>query len=228
MNTHIIAIATYGSHRVKHPHTGQMVSAYKLGYTSVASAVLLALYRNQAQDVSSKHASYHYVQVHAEVTVRHGYILLKVSDDELTRAEAITIQSHRPAVYRWLDGAWHELPSSRSADYQPLAGRSGPNFNPTSLLIATATGGKETATVGVITAEKSQREGQREAWRWLPCNPICTNLRRKVSLGLLRTKKGYRSPMTTIAELGETMQGLLTTKANQLAKKRALSNGSVW
>ena len=43
MNTHIIAIATYGSHRVKHPHTGQMVSAHKLGYTSAASAVLLAL-----------------------------------------------------------------------------------------------------------------------------------------------------------------------------------------
>jgi hypothetical protein len=70
-------------------------------------------------------------------------------------------------VYRWLDGAWHELPSIRSANYQPVTGRSGPNFNPTSLLIATTGGGKESATVGVITAEKSQREGQREAWWWL-------------------------------------------------------------
>lgn len=167
MDSHVIALSSYGSHRVKHPQTGQMVSAYKLGYTSAASAVLLALYGDQARDVSSKHASYHYIQVDAEVTVRHGYILLKLTDDQLTRAESITIQTHHPAVYRWLDGAWHELPSIRSADYQPVIGRSGPNFNPTSLLIATTSGGKETATVGVITAEKSQREGQREAWWWL-------------------------------------------------------------
>ncbi|MAS35386.1 MAG: hypothetical protein CL610_15355 [Anaerolineaceae bacterium] len=144
-----------------------MVSAYKLGYTSAASAVLLALYDDRARDVSSKHASYHYLQVDGEVTVRQGYILLKVSDDELTRAESIAIQSHRPAVYRWLGGAWHELPSIRSADYQPVNERSGPNFNPTSLLIGTTGGSKETATVGVITAEKSQRSENDTPWWWL-------------------------------------------------------------
>ena len=32
--------------------------------------------------------------------------------------------------------------------------------------------------------------------------------------------------MTTITELAETMQTLLTTKANELAKKQALSSGS--
>ena len=36
----IIALSTYGSQRVKHPHTGQMISAYKMGYTSAASAGL--------------------------------------------------------------------------------------------------------------------------------------------------------------------------------------------
>jgi len=164
MNTHIIAIATYGSHRVKHPHTGQMVSAHKLGYTSVASAVLLALYGQQAQDVSSKHASYHYVQIHAEVTVRHGYILLKVSDDQLTRAEAITIQSHRPAVYRWMDGAWQEFPNIRSAQYQPVSSHSGPNFNPTGMLIVLASTGEAEAG---ITVEKSQRGENDTPWWWI-------------------------------------------------------------
>ena len=167
MNTHIIAIATYGSHRVKHPHTGQMVSAYKLGYTSAASAVLLALYRDQAQDVSSKHASYHYVQIHAEVTVRHGYILLKVSDDELTRAEAITIQNHRPAVYRWLYGAWQEFPNIRSAQYQPIISHSGPNFNPTGMRIVSASTGEAEAAVAGITVEKSQRSENDTPWWWL-------------------------------------------------------------
>ncbi len=106
----LIAIDTYGSQRVKHPHTGQRVSAYKMGYSSAASVVLLALYGDKARDVSSKQASYHYIQVDAEVTVRHGHILLKVTDAELAQAEALTRQSHRPAVYRWQDGAWFEFP----------------------------------------------------------------------------------------------------------------------
>ena len=42
---HTIAVSTYGSHRVSHPTTKQKVSAYKLGYTGAARAVLLALLR---------------------------------------------------------------------------------------------------------------------------------------------------------------------------------------
>lgn len=167
MNEHIIAIATYGSHRVKHPQTGQMVSAYKLGYTSAASAVLLALYGGQARDISSKHASYHYIQVDTEVTVRHGYILLKVTDDQLTWAESITIQTQRPAVYRWLAGAWQEFPNSRSAEYQPVVSQSGPTFNPTGMLIVSASTGDAEAAIAGITAEKSQRSEHDTPWWWL-------------------------------------------------------------
>ncbi|MBZ0294219.1 MAG: hypothetical protein K8L99_16775 [Anaerolineae bacterium] len=167
MDNNVTAISSYGSHRVKHPQTGQMVSAYKIGYTSAASAVLLALYGDRARDISSKHASYHYIQVDAEVTVRHGYILLKVTDDELTRAEAITIQSHRPAVYRWIDGAWQEFPNSRSAEYQPVVSQSGPNFNPTGMLIVSASTGEAEAAITGITAEKSQRSEHDTPWWWL-------------------------------------------------------------
>ena len=166
-NLHVLAVHTYGSHRVKHPQTGQTVSAYKLGYTSAASAVLLALYRNQAQDVSSRHASYHYVQIRADVNVRHGYILLKVSDDELTRAEAVTIQSHRPAVYRWLDGGWQELPNLRSAHYQPVDRYAGPDFNPTGMQIVSASSGEAEAAVSGITVEKSQRSENDTPWWWI-------------------------------------------------------------
>ncbi|MBZ0275289.1 MAG: hypothetical protein K8I60_04055, partial [Anaerolineae bacterium] len=167
MNEHLIAIDSYGSHRVKDPHTGQMVSAYKMGYSSAASSVLLALYGERARDVSSKHASYHYIQVEAEVTIRHGYLLLKVTDDELIRAEAITIQSHRPAVYRWLNGAWQEFPHLRQPEYTPLAGRSGPNFNPTGLRITAASTGEAEAAVAGITVEKSQRSERDTPWWWL-------------------------------------------------------------
>lgn len=167
MSEHIIAIASYGSHRVKHPQTGQTISAYKMGYSSAASAVLLALYGSRARDVSSKQASYHYIQINAEVTIRHGYILLKVSDTELAQVEALTRQTHRPAVYRWLDGAWYELPSQLSADYQPPVGRSGPNFNPIGMQMVSASTGEIEAAIAGIVVEKSQRSANDTPWYWL-------------------------------------------------------------
>jgi len=167
MTTHIIAISSYGSHRVKNRHTKQTVSAYKIGYSSAASAVLLALYGDRARDVSSKQASYHYIQIDAEVTVRHGYILLKVSGSELASVEAITRQMHRPAVYRWHDDAWTEFPNLKSPDYAPVIGRSGPGFNPTGMRIVAAATGEAEAAVSGILVEKSQRNPNEKAWYWL-------------------------------------------------------------
>ena len=166
MNT-ILALHTYGSQRVKHPHTKQTVSAYKIGYTSAASAVLLALYGDQARDVSSKQASYHYVQIDAEVTVRHGHILLKVNAGELAKSEAITRRVHRPAVYRWQDDAWQEFPSLNQPDYTPIIGRSGPNFNPMGMLIVSASSGEAEAALQGITVEKSQRSPSDTPWWWI-------------------------------------------------------------
>lgn len=163
----IVAISSYGSHRVKNRHTGKTVSAYKIGYSSAASAVLMALYGDRARDVSSKQASYHYIQIDAEVTVRHGYILLKVSDVELASAEAITRQTHRPAVYRWQDNAWVEFPSLKSPDYAPVIGRSGPGFNPTGMRIVAAATGEAEAAVSGILVEKTQRSASDTPWFWL-------------------------------------------------------------
>ncbi|MEQ8675314.1 MAG: hypothetical protein RLP44_01500 [Aggregatilineales bacterium] len=167
MINHIIGIHTYGSHRVKHPQTKQTISAYKIGYTSAASAVLLELYGDQARDVSSKQASYHYIQIDAEVTIRHGYILLKITDEELAQAETITRKVHRPAVYRWQKNGWHEFPSLNQPDYAPIIGRSGPDFNPTGMLIVSASSGEAEAAINGITIEKSQRDPNEKAWHWL-------------------------------------------------------------
>jgi hypothetical protein len=163
----VLAISTYGAQRVKHPHTGQMISAYKMGYSSAASAVLLALYGDKARNVSSKQASYHYIQMDGDVVVRHGYILLKVRDEMLRQAETITRSYQRAAVFLWRGGKWQELPSSRQADYSEPLPRSGPDFNPSSLrLVDAASGEKETAVEG-ITIEKSQRDSNEKAWFWI-------------------------------------------------------------
>jgi hypothetical protein len=163
----ILAIATYGAQRVKHPQTQKMISAHKMGYSSAASAVLLALYGDKARDVSSKQASYHYIQVDGDVVVRHGYILLKVSSDLLRQAETITRRSHRAAVFLWRDGKWRELPTSRQPEHTEPLSRSGPDFNPSSLrLVDPASGEKDAAVEGVIV-EKSQRNPNEKAWFWI-------------------------------------------------------------
>lgn len=167
MTDHIIAIHTYGSNRVKSRFTGQTVSAYKQGYTTASSAVLLELYGNKARDVSSKHASYHYIEIDAEITVRRGHLLLKVTDAELVQAEAITRQVHRSAVYRWQDNCWLEFPSLTHNDYTPIIGRSGPTFNPTGLRIVVASTGEAESAIDGITVEVSQRSESDTPWHWI-------------------------------------------------------------
>jgi len=165
--THILAIHTYGSQRVKAPGTNQTVSAYKIGYSSAACEVLLALYGAKARDVSSPHASYRYVQIGGETTVRHGYLLLNVTAEELARAEAVTRQHQRAAVYLWQADCWLELPHGRNPAYAESASRSGPGFNPSGFRpVAPSTGEKEAAVEG-IRAEKSQRSPQERPWWWL-------------------------------------------------------------
>lgn len=165
--THILAVHTYGSQRVKAPGTNQTVSAYKIGYTSAACETLLALYGAKARDVSSPHTSYRYVQIDGETTVRHGYLLLNVTADELARAEAVTRQHHRAAVYLWQTERWLELPHGRNPAYAESAARSGPSFNPSGFRpVAPSTGEKEAAVKG-IRAEKSQRSPQERPWWWL-------------------------------------------------------------
>lgn len=164
---HILAVHTYGSQRVKQPGTNQMVSAYKIGYTSAACETLLALYGAKARDVSSPQASYRYVQIEGETTVRHGYLLLNVTVEELARAEAVTRRSHRAAVFVWRDDRWLELPNSRDKSYAEPLSRSGPGFNPSGFRpVAPSTGEKEAAVEG-IRAEKSQRSPQERPWWWL-------------------------------------------------------------
>jgi hypothetical protein len=42
--------------------------------------------------------------------------------------------------------------------------------------------------------------------------------------GFTTTKKGSASPMTTIPEVAQAMQTLLTSRADELAKKQGLSS----
>ena len=147
---HILAVHTYGSQRLKRPGTNQMVSAYKIGYSSAACEVLLALYGTKACDVSSSQASYRYVQIEGDTSVRHGYLLLSVATNKLTQAEVVTRRHHRAAVFLWREDKWLELPNSQDYGYIEPVGRSGPSFNPSGFRpVSPSTGEKGTAVEGI-------------------------------------------------------------------------------
>ena len=164
---HILAVHTHGSQRVKNPRTKTMISAYKIGYSSAACETLLTLYGAKARDVSSAHASYRYVQIDGDTSVRHGYLLLDVTAEGLAHAEVVTRRYHRADVFLWRESKWLELPNNSSTNYiEPIA-HSGPNFDPSGYRpVSPTTGEKEVAVEG-IHAEKSQRDPQERPWWWL-------------------------------------------------------------
>ena len=164
MSDHVLAIATYGSQRVKHPRTGQLISAYKIGYSTAAADVLLAVCPT-AEDVSSRHASYRYVRL-ADATIRHGYLLVKVSAEALSQAETLTRQTYRAGVFLWRDDNWWSLPNEEN-DYAEPIPHSGPSFNPAGLLALSAETGERESAVSGIQIERSQRDGGSEPWWWI-------------------------------------------------------------
>ena len=207
--TCIAAIETYRSQRVKDPRFGRLVSAYKMGYMSAAPDTLLALYGTRARDVSSRQASYRYVALEGDVTVRHGYLLVKLNADELARAERVTRQFERAAVYLWREGQWHEFPTRRTPDYTPIAGRAGPDFDPAGYrAVSPATGEKDAAVEG-IRAEKSQRSPDEKPWWWLSGDtyPHRETLRRYGARFSKRRKAWYFIGH----ELPPALQSLVTT-----------------
>jgi hypothetical protein len=164
---HIIAIDTYGAQRVTDPNTKKLVSAYKLGYTSAVTAVLLALYETNARDVSPKQASYRYLKIDNEVVVRHGHILLTLTADELAKTEQVTRQSHRAGVFLWRDQKWHTFPDSTHADFTEPGYRSGPTFDPTGFRPPSPLTGERESIITGIVVERSQREEGGKVWWWL-------------------------------------------------------------
>jgi hypothetical protein len=148
--------------------------------------------------------------------VRHGYLLLKLTAEELARAEAVTRQSRRAAVYRWHDQGWLEFPHGRNPAYSDLIGRSGPDFDPSGYRPVSPTiGEKETAVEG-IRVEKSQRSPTEKPWFWLlrETYPHREILKRYGARFSGRRKAWYYIGW----ELPEAIQQLITASADATSK----------
>jgi hypothetical protein len=171
---YLIAVETYGSQRVRAPASGAMVSAYKLGYSTVGKAVLLKLYGSQTLDVTSRHTSYHYVHISGATCVHHGYLLLALTEAEFTQVKQITRQhpAQRTGIWWWHDQQWRHFPYANAphgeAEFALPVGRTGPNFDPTRLHPISPSSGEQVATVQGIQAEYSQHSPDEPGWWWLP------------------------------------------------------------
>lgn len=157
--SHLVAVHTYGAQQVTDPQTGARVSAQKIGYSGGTSAILRAILGDQVRDVTSKRASYHYLQINAQVHIRQGFILFRLSDDDLSRIEQIARQHAHSRAYRWREDRWYHLPTQRNADYA-LAVSGSPPFTPVGMS-ATPTDGQ------TIVIEKRQHDPNKTPWWWL-------------------------------------------------------------
>ena len=166
MSSHLISISTYGKNRIQNSKTKQKVSAHKIGYSGAAAPVLLALFGGSARDVSSPRASYRYIQIDPKVPVKKGYLLLRLTDDEVQTVENITRSAPYSRVFLWRDDQWWVFPNDRDAEYVAPLG-SCPQFDGTGLrAISPSTGEKETAVKGIVV-EKSQLNPDKLPWYWL-------------------------------------------------------------
>lgn len=169
MKRSLVAIGTYGSHRVKGAGSHKGISAYKIGYTGATAQALLAVFKDQSRDVASKRASYHYIHIDQHVQVKQDFILLRLTEAESQIVAQITRNSTYSSVYLWRDGLWLTFPNVSQADFHtPVSGF--PRFEGTGLQ-GTQPGNPDTpAKSSGILVERSQRDPNKEAWFWLSGN----------------------------------------------------------
>jgi len=173
---HLIAIETYGSQRVRAPASGAiakltegMVSAFKIGYSTVGRAVLLDLYGSRALDVTSKHASYHYVSLEGDVSAHNGYLLLALTEEEFERVKQITRvhPSRRTGIFWWHENQWWHFPYKDEGDFSRAMNRTGPSIDPTRYRVVSPSSGEKVSAVEGIRAEYSQHSPHEPGWWWL-------------------------------------------------------------
>ena len=165
---HLIAVETYGSQRVRAPASGAMVSAYKIGFSTVGRAVLLALYGSRALDVTSKHASYHYVSIEGDISAHNGYLLLALSENEFERIKQITRvhPSRRTGIFWWHESQWWHFPHTGESEFSLAANRTRPSIDPTRYRVVSPSSGEKISVVEGIRAEYSQRSPHEVGWWW--------------------------------------------------------------
>jgi len=146
-----------------------MLSAYKIGYSTVGRAVLLALYGSEALDVTSKHASYHYVSIEGDVSAHNGYLLLALTENEFERVKQIARvhPSRRTGIFWWHETQWWHFPYTGDVEFSLAVNRTGPSIDPTRYRVVSPSNGEKISTVEGIRAEYSQRSPHEPGWWWL-------------------------------------------------------------
>ena len=167
MKKHWIAVRIEGRGNVKHPYTGDVISAYQIPSHTCGRTVLVALYGDEAVDGTLPHHRFHYVHLTNEVPTLDHTILLHLTDEELARVEGITRAGYGAysGCWRWMEEVWKLFPSSKGADYIPLVGSQTPRHRPDEYpVIEPKTAPKPS---GGIQVERDLQVKSSRAWWWV-------------------------------------------------------------
>ena len=215
MSSHILAVHTYVSHRVKDPQTKKRISAQKIGYSSASADILLALYDHQARDVSTKRQSYRYIAITGQLEVHQGYILLRVNEEELAQTETLGKLWRHAGAYLYREGMWQELPNQSRPTYREATGYNGPQFDPRGYQVATI--GEASAEDHVdISVERVQKSATEPPWYWISGD---TYPHRKLLKGAGARWSKKRQSWYIIAEkLPVSIQALIDQQSKDIAE----------
>lgn len=133
INKNIICLLTYGKEVKTDPQTNKKVSTIKCGQNAAAS-VLLALYGQNARDLSSSRSYYSYIALKPMPDLHHHYLTLQITASQLVTVEEVCKEHPQPLVFLWKNDKWWVFPSKGNTDYVHMP-HSGPRITPNTTAI---------------------------------------------------------------------------------------------
>jgi len=238
---HIVALGTYGTH--SKTYKGKRVSAIKIGYTNAVAKVLLALIPI-AKNISSKRDNYVYIYLPNKPKLRHNWLFVEITADELTIAEKITMANlSSQGIARWGEDGWVLFPYQNNPKYHAASSSYDiPKGSPHGYWSINSSG--ETSATGggddsdCLVAEYSKFDPNKSAWWWIPGNDATYTHRstlKRVGCRWRRNRRAYSyvgdqlpesllAILDNAAECRAIMAGMAPEEAKQTFRKAASSD----
>lgn len=209
---YVIALATYGTHtKIRQ---GKRLSALKIGYTNAVAEVLLMLIPT-SKNISSKRDSYVYIHLPNKPKLRHNWLFVEVTDEELATAEKITMANRSSrGITCWRDNGWILFPCLDNPEYHAASSpydipKGSPHgyWSINSAGETSATGGSDDPDA--LIAEYSKLDPDKSAWWWIPGNDATYTHRSTLKRAGCRWRRNRRAYSYVGDQLPESLLAIL-------------------
>lgn len=221
---YVIALTTYGTHtKIRQ---GKRLSALKIGYTNAVAEVLLTLIPT-SKNISSKRDSYVYIHLPNKPKLRHNWLFVEVTDEELATAEKITMANRSSrGITCWRDNGWMLFPCLDNPEYHAASSPYDiPKGSPHGYWSINSAG--ETSAAGgsddpdALIAEYSKLDPDKSAWWWIPGNDATYTYRSTLKRAGCRWRRNRRAYSYVGDQLPESLLAIL----NNAEECRAIMAG---